>query len=231
MKLSALLEGPARVHVNGKLTVLADLISSNFGEELNAIPFTNRCLIGQFAYVLTARTNISLMQCIEILLKQYIHYPTETRSRMSGKGLTPQELIDIYNGRKITLDKKTYKIKCTFHAFQGVEELADAVEAGHPVIVPYVIGSRFDYGVENHIDGSFHPNDVNGEYQEPKANYYNHSLLAVGVDRESHEVILRDLRNYYLHKGYVKVPFEAMRKQIPLTFTFDVNLIEVTRGN
>lgn len=67
MKLVNLLEAPARLHVNGKLTVLADLIVKDFGNELYKIPFTNRCLIGQFAYLLSARTSASVKDCVEML--------------------------------------------------------------------------------------------------------------------------------------------------------------------
>ena len=224
-ELLSLLEAPARVHVNGKLSVLADLIQTGFGHELTDIPFSNRCLIGQFVYTLHARTGLSVTKCIGVFLKRYIYYSDRDIKRMSGLGVTPQELIDIYDGQTVTVNKKKFKLVCSFHTYHGEQELAAAVEAGNPVIVPFPYNSGFSRGVENHSeDGKFHERFVKSEYLAPSMTDHNHSLLAVGVDRGSNELILRDMRSHYLYKGYVKVPFAVMKKQIPLTFSFDVDL-------
>lgn len=230
-ELLTLIEGPAKVHVNGKLSVLADLIVKEFGPELNDLPFANRCLIGQFAYLLQARTGISLNKGFQILLKQYIHLPKNVRRRMSVKGVTPQEIIDFYDGQRIQHDGKAYTMRCTFHTFHGVEELMQAIESGHPVIVAYNANSHFSNGTsdfEGH--GQFSSKHVDGDYLPPREGGQNHSLMAVGVDRESEEVIFRDLRSIYLYKGYVKVPAKVVDRQIPMSFTFDVSLEEVKNG-
>lgn len=227
-ELLSISESPARVHVNGKLSVLADLIVKEFGPELNALPFANRCLIGQFAYLMKARTGISIHDCFQIFLKQYIHFPKSLRRRMSHNGVTPQELIDAYDGQRISHEGQSYTMQCTFRVYHGAEELAAAVENGHPVIVAYNANSHFSNGTSDFEgDGQFSSKHTDGDYLPPRAGGSNHSLLAVGVDRESNEIIFRDLRSLYLYKGYVKVPIAVVDKQIPMSFTFDIQLEKV----
>ena len=226
-ELLSLLEAPARVHVNGKLSVLADLIAKDFGKELYNIPFMNKCLIGQFVYTMSARTGLSMSKCIEVFLDQYIHYPNDVIRRMSRHGVTPQELIDVYNGRLVKVNNKKFKLRCSFHSYHSEEELAKAVEAGNPVIIPFAVNSKFSDGIENHDDdGKFNSMFADAEHYKSGVKDYHHSVLAIGVDRESNEIILRDIRPDYLYNGYVKVPMSVIKKQIPLTFSFDVDLEE-----
>lgn len=222
------LEAQAKVHVNGPLSVLINLVQAKFGPDLDEFPLWNKCLAAQFAYILNARTGLSIKQCIEIFRDRYFsNYDDSIRHRMRSVGITPQELLDIFDDSTIRVHGSLYQLTCSFQKFEGISDIAQGVASGHPIIIPYIVSSDFANGVENHIDGIFNPMYANGKYAPPKEKDYAHSLLAIGVDYESKELILRDLRDDYLFKGYVKVPFTVVDVQIPLAFTFDIDIKKI----
>lgn len=228
-ELLSLLEAPARMHVNGKLTVLADLIEHEFGHELNVLPIYHKCLIAQIAYIIKARTPLTLPKILNMVLMKYLKMSDEEIREIGDRGTTPEQLIQIFHNRRVSVGGKSYKLHCSFHTFNGVNELVSAVKAGHPVLVPFNVESAFSVGTEHHdSEGRYVADDDEDYFNEPSLDRdaRHHVLLAVGVDEESEEVILRDIRDEYLHKGYVKAPFKAVDQYVPLTFTIDVNLVE-----
>lgn len=232
-ELLQLLEAPARVHVNGKLSVIADLIKTKFGDELDGIPMYNKCLIAQVVYTLHARTGMTVAKVIELFLKRYIHAPNDGEGIgfVKGKGITPEKLYHIFDGQTVSMGGKKYRLDIGFTAYQSTAEIVTAIKEGHPVIVPYSIESRFDSGIESHDDeGKYHGSHVDAPEGNVSDEDYRHCVLAVGVDEESEEIIIRDIRDKYLYKGYVKVPFKAFDNYIKTTFSFDVDLTEVRNG-
>lgn len=227
-ELLSLVEAPARIHANGKLTVLADLIEEEFGEELNVLPMWHKCLIAQIAYIIKARTGLTMNKIIHLALMKYIKMPKSEIAEIGERGTTPDQTIKLWNNKVVSVARERYRIKCAFHSFHGVSELITAVKQGHPVLVAFNIDSPF-------ADGSDSPDDE-GRYRRGDEEFYtppnldkgtkHHVLLAVGVDEDSEEIILRDIRSTYLYKGYIKVPFDVVDKHIPLTFTFDVDLVK-----
>lgn len=218
------------MHVNGKLSVIADLIKAEFGDELDAIPMYNKCLIAQVAYTLHARTQLTVTKIIELFLKKYIHSPKDGEGIgfVRGKGITPEKLYHIFDGQVISLDGKKFKLDIGFHVYHSTTEIVTAVKAGHPVIVPYSIESRFDSGIESHDDeGKYHGSHIDAPEGTISDDDYRHCVLAVGVDEGSEEIIVRDIRSKYLYKGYVKIPYKAFDNYIKTTFSFDVDLTEV----
>lgn len=232
-ELLQLLEGSARVHVNGKLSVIADLIKADFGDELDGIPMYNKCLIAQVVYTLHARTGVSVPRVIELFLKRYIHAPNDGEGIgfVKGKGITPEKLYRIFDGQTISIDGKRFRLDIGFTPYYSTADIITALKAGNPVIVPYSIESRFDSGIESHDDeGKYHGSHVDAPEGIISDDDYRHCVLAVGVDEESEEIILRDIRSKYLYKGYVKVPYKAFDNYIKTTFSFDVDLTEVRNG-
>jgi hypothetical protein len=226
MHIRPLLERPVNVHVNGQLTVLVDLIKRDFGSELRAIPFDQRCMTAQVAYVLSARTQVPLTDLLKIFATAYNKkLDRQARYKVDAYGVTPQQLFDAYDGFKLVIKDKPYKLKLSFDHYTSVEEIVSAVKEGHPVIVPYNSYGRFSNGANHHSnEGKFHQKFIDRRgVRDPHSSYY-HALLAVGVDEGSKEVILRDIRSLYLFKGYVKVPYKAMRNYIKMAFTFDADL-------
>ena len=224
-ELVTLFETPAKVHVNGKLTVLIDLIQREFGSVLKDVPFKQRCLIGQFAYVIEARTGIAAVHVFDELNKYFIKADDHKRYQLNSRGATPQDLIDIYDKAKLRIDDKTVRLHVSFHVYESVEEIISAVQSGHPVIMAYNTNSSFARGVENGIEGSFN----RGSWDYTTFNHdhsYFHSLLGIGYDSESEELVFRDIRSTYLYKGYVKIPKTEMVKHLPegKAFTFDVDV-------
>jgi hypothetical protein len=228
-ELLSLLEAPARLHVNGKLSVLADLIEEEFGEALNALPMYHKCLIAQIAYIIKARTPLTIDKIIHMALTKYVKMSDAEIKEIGKRGTTPEQTIAIWNGRRVTVGGKTYKLECKFHAYHGVKQLVSAVKAGHPVLVPFNVDSDFATGSENHDGEGRYVRSEEEFYFPPEhgSNARHHVLLAVGVDDESEEVIMRDIRSTYLHKGYVKIPFDVADEHTPTSFTFDVDMKEV----
>lgn len=222
-----LLERPAQVHVNGKLTVLTDLIEDEFGDEMNDVPFNQRCLIAQFAFTMKARLGLPVRKIIEVFLKKYIRLDDASVERIRSYGVTAQQLLDLYDDSIITIGARRMKLGVKFHAYTSVDEIISAVKSGNPVMIPFMFDSTFHRGVENfdtetgQYHAAFIDPDTNGDKR------YHHVLLAIGADEESKELILRDTRPKYLFKGYVKVPFEAVKKNIKMAFSYDVDVKEL----
>lgn len=229
-ELSSLLEAPARMHVNGKLSVIADLIKTEFGDELDGIPMHNKCLIAQVVYSLHARTSFTVSRLVDLFIKRYLQLTNDEGTGegigfVKNKGISPERIYHIFNGQTISVAGKKYRLHIGFQDYHSTKEIVDAVKAGNPVIVPYSIESWFDSGIESHDEeGKYNAAFIDRPDNPIGDEDYRHCQLAVGVDEESEEIILRDIRSRYLHKGFVKVPYKAFDTYIKTAFAFDVEL-------
>lgn len=229
-ELLSLLEAPARMHVNGKLSVIADLVKDEFGDEMNGIPIYNKCLIAQVAYSLHARTRLTVERIVHIFTMKYIKSPKDDPPMgiVKSKGISPENVYRVFDKTVVSIGGKRFRLDLGFHVYHSTAEVVAAVKSGNPVIVPYSIESWFDSGVESHDEeGKYNAGFVDRPENEINDSDYRHCLLAIGVDEDSEELILRDTRSRYLYKGYVKVPFKAFDNYIKTTFSFDVDMTEV----
>jgi len=213
--------GPrARVHFNTDSTVcvIADLMQKRFG-----IPHRGNiglCLVSQVVFSVSVATGIK-----PSILAKHIHRYIES-PKISENGYTLDQILQTFvepietpNGlRSLTLGVLEY---------ETVQETCDAVLLGYPVIV--IIARQasdvMEWEARSYNDGSVQATILR---KAPKENPQYHSWLAMGIvtDEDADYLVLRDSRDEYAFKGYLKVRGQVLHDAIQNIKMLSVNVLK-----
>lgn len=206
--------GHVHYNADNSLAVIDSLLEHEFGVKTKA---KGSCMIAQAVYSIWAQTGIPIMDLVK-------HIDKYTARKVDLFGHTIQEVLSAFHA-PIKSGKGYVLINVEAFQYHCVEGVADAILTGTPVIFVFPSSSIEVMSNEAaaYCDGEVQATVIRGAHE-----IRFHALLCIGMVKDKFPFfIMRESRNEYGYKGYMKVNGILLQDYFQNLMVFSLNVTEL----
>lgn len=217
----------APIHINDDRTlmVIPNLVETNFGIQRprSRSKWIGTCLIAQVSFTISSITGLKPM----VLSKHILHH---LGSEGDANGFTLEEILEAFETPVLTRQGPVW-LTLGVTVYNTVNGMIEAVLSGFPVItiVPREVGDVLENEAALYGDGQSFAAVI-----RPAREGRYHSYLAIGFEVKNDLspvdfVIVRDSRNEYCFKGYMKIGSQTLTDGWKHICALSVDVLKVER--
>lgn len=216
---------PVHFNADNTLMIIPNLVEKTFGiqKPKSTTRWIGTCLVAQVAFTIASITGLKPMAISKHILKNI-------GVRGGACGFTIEEILRTFELPVLTRQGPVW-LALGLSVYDTLDSMTDAILNGHPVITVMAreVGDVLENEAKAYGDGCAFATCI-----RPASEGRYHSYLAIGYEvktADSHTdfVILRDSRDEYCHKGYLKLGAGILFQGWNFIRAFSVDVLKMER--